>query len=168
MRSTTTILSSTPAPSRDAGIFGILKHEHRAVARLMEQISNEAPEARSATFELLFRALVPHSKGEEQTLYKQLLAAEPSREITLEAVQEHRVASALLTELRGMSSQGETWMAKFKVLQENVKHHVEEEETEMFPKAREVLSNDEAKEVARAYEIARDAQFAELGASHAR
>jgi len=58
----------------------------------------------------------------------------------LEGYEEHAVVKQLLSELDELSKDDETWGAKLKVLQENVEHHVEEEEGEMFPSARKVLS----------------------------
>ena len=61
----------------------------------------------------------------------------------LEGFEEHHVIKMLLKELESMPVDTEKWTAKIKVLQENVEHHVEEEEGEMFQKARDVLSEDE-------------------------
>lgn len=154
----------TASPVQTVGIFAILKAEHRTVLALMEKILNHDTEAeREATFETLYRALHPHAKGEEETLYARLMAVEPSREIALEGVQEHRVVATLLAELRAMTTHGDTWLAKFKVLKENVEHHVEEEQDEMFAKARQVLSQAEDKVIAKAYEAARDRHLAAIG-----
>ncbi|HEV7682428.1 MAG TPA: hemerythrin domain-containing protein, partial [Pyrinomonadaceae bacterium] len=62
----------------------------------------------------------------------------------LEAFEEHRLVKQLLGELDKMDKGEEQWTARFTVLKENVEHHVEEEEGEMFPKARKVLSTEQA------------------------
>jgi hemerythrin-like domain-containing protein len=59
----------------------------------------------------------------------------------MEGYQEHHVAKILLSELDTMSEKDEMWTSKLKVLQENVRHHVEEEEKEMFPASKQVLSD---------------------------
>jgi hemerythrin superfamily protein len=61
----------------------------------------------------------------------------------LEGFEEHHVVKMLLNELGSVPVDTEQWTAKFKVLKENVEHHVEEEEGEMFQKARQVLDEDE-------------------------
>jgi hemerythrin-like domain-containing protein len=56
-----------------------------------------------------------------------------------EGIEEHHVVATRMEELKGLDSQDERYDAKFKVLMENVEHHIEEEEGEMFPEAEEVL-----------------------------
>jgi len=83
---------------------------------------------------------------EEQIFYPVLEKADESRDITLEAFVEHRLVKQLLGELEAEAKDDETWTAKFTVLKEQV-HHVEEEEGEMFKKARKVLSREEIEEL---------------------
>src|ERR1051326_1407338 len=80
---------------------------------------------------------------EETIFYPSIKRAAETREIVLEGFEEHHVIKMLLKELEAMPVDTEEWAAKVKVLQENVEHHVEEEEGEMFQKARDVLSEDE-------------------------
>jgi hypothetical protein len=73
--------------------------------------------------------------------------ADETHEISLEAYEEHKVVKRLLAELEAEPKDTEEWSAKFTVLKENVEHHVEEEEGEMFKKARKVLSEEEIEEL---------------------
>ncbi|MFL6253707.1 MAG: hemerythrin domain-containing protein, partial [Pyrinomonadaceae bacterium] len=86
-----------------------------------------------------------HAKIEESIFYPAIKQAAETREIVLEGFEEHHVIKMLLNELDSMPVDTEQWAAKLKVLKENVEHHVEEEEQEMFQKAREVLSEDDIK-----------------------
>jgi hemerythrin-like domain-containing protein len=61
----------------------------------------------------------------------------------LEGIEEHDVVDILMGELDGMDPTEETWGPKAKVMAENVEHHIEEEEGEMFQKARQVFDADE-------------------------
>ncbi len=72
---------------------------------------------------------------------------EETREIALEAYEEHRLVKQLLGELEAEPKDSEEWTAKFTVLKENIEHHVEEEEGEMFKKARQALSEEEIEEL---------------------
>jgi|SRR5688572_1980818 len=63
-------------------------------------------------------------------------------ETVLEGYQEHHVADLILKELHAVARGDERWGAKFKVLKENIEHHIEEEERRMFPAARAVLSRE--------------------------
>lgn len=126
--------------------FELLKADHEKVAGLMEKIdatTERALKTREELFLQLQNELELHSRIEEEIFYPALENEEESRDITLEAYEEHNVVKQLLTELASEPKDDETWTAKFTVLKENVEHHVEEEEGELFTKARKVLSKDE-------------------------
>jgi iron-sulfur cluster repair protein YtfE (RIC family) len=130
--------------------FELLKADHEKVAGLMEKIdetTERALKTREELFTQLKNELDLHAEIEEQIFYPAIEGAEETREITLEAYEEHNVVKQLLAELEAEPKDDETWTAKFTVLKENVEHHVEEEEGEMFKNARKVLSKEEADEL---------------------
>ncbi|HSB28345.1 MAG TPA: hemerythrin domain-containing protein, partial [Pyrinomonadaceae bacterium] len=126
--------------------FELLKADHQKVAKLLGKI-DETTERGVKTREELFTQvkgeLDLHAQIEESIFYPALEEADETRDITLEALEEHRLVKQLLSELASMSKDSEEWTAKFSVLKENVEHHVEEEEGEMFPKAKKVLSKED-------------------------
>jgi uncharacterized protein YerC len=75
--------------------------------------------------------------------YPALQKLEETHDLTLEAYEEHKVVKTLLAELSGAKSATDEWQARAKVLRENVEHHVDEEENELFDKADDVLSDEE-------------------------
>ena len=123
--------------------FELLKADHDKVGKLLDQI-DETTERGTKTREDLFTKVKTeldiHAQIEETIFYPALEEADETRDITLEAYEEHRLVKQLLSELESMSKDSEEWTAKFSVLKENVEHHVEEEEGELFPKAKKVLS----------------------------
>lgn len=126
--------------------FALLKNDHKAVAALFETIeptTERAVKTREEAFGKLKEELDVHAHIEETILYPVLKKEGETRDITFEGLEEHHVIKVLLRELAAMSVDSEEWTAKAKVLQENVEHHVEEEETKMFKLAREVLSKAE-------------------------
>lgn len=126
--------------------FALLKADHQKVAGILETIegtTERAPKGRSELFERLKEELDLHARIEEEIFYPALEDSEETRDITLEAYEEHRLVKQLLSELESEPNDTEEWTAKFTVLKENIEHHVEEEEGEMFKKARAVLSEDE-------------------------
>lgn len=128
----------------------LLKSDHETVAGLMEKIdetTERALKTREELFARLKSELDLHAEIEEQIFYPAIEDAEETRDITLEAYEEHKVVKRLLTELADEPKDTEQWTAKFTVLKENVEHHVEEEEGEMFKKARTVLSKDQIDEL---------------------
>ena len=126
--------------------FTLLKADHEKVAGLLEKIdetTERALKTREELFAQVKSELDLHAMIEEEIFYPALEQTEEVREITLEAYEEHRLVKQLLGELDAAPKDTEEWTAKFTVLKENIEHHVEEEEGELFKKAREVLSEEE-------------------------
>jgi iron-sulfur cluster repair protein YtfE (RIC family) len=126
--------------------FTLLKNDHEKVAGILEKIdgtTERATKGREDLFTQLKAELDVHTRIEEEILYPALEEYEETRAISLEAYEEHALVKQLLEELAAAPKDDEQWTAKFTVLKENIEHHVEEEEGEMFKKARNVLSGDE-------------------------
>lgn len=126
--------------------FTLLKTDHETVAGILasiEETTERAVKGRDELFARLKAELDLHARIEEEIFYPALEEAEETRDVTLEAYEEHRLVKQLLSELEAESKDTEEWTAKFTVLKENIEHHVEEEEGEMFKQARSVLSEEE-------------------------
>jgi hypothetical protein len=127
-------------------VFALLKADHERVAAMLEKIdetTERAAKGREEVFTRLKAELDLHALVEEQIFYPALEDADETRDIALEAYEEHRLVKQLLKELEAAPKDTEEWTAKFTVLKENIEHHVEEEEGEMFTKARQALSKEE-------------------------
>lgn len=130
--------------------FTLLKEDHKKVAALFEEIeptTERAVKTREEAFGKLRDELDVHAHIEEKILYPVLKQEAETRDITFEGLEEHHVVKMLLAELAGMDVDTEEWTAKVKVLQENVEHHVEEEETKMFKLGREVLTKEQIEDL---------------------
>lgn len=123
--------------------FKLLKSDHEKVSELFERIEAASGQAKVAIFKQIQNELEIHTQIEEAIFYPALRNAEETRDITLEAYEEHRVVKDLLAELAA-AKPSDKWDAKLTVLKENVEHHVDEEENEMFGKAKDVLSSEQA------------------------
>jgi hypothetical protein len=126
--------------------FTLLKTDHETVAGILasiEETTERAVKGRDELFTRLKAELDLHAKIEEEIFYPALEDSDETRDVTLEAYEEHRLVKQLLAELETEPKDTEEWTAKFTVLKENIEHHVEEEEGEMFKKARQVLSEEE-------------------------
>lgn len=120
----------------------LLKDDHKKVSALFEQLeptTERAEKTREDLFGKLKQELDIHAKIEESIFYPAIKQAAETRDIVMEGFEEHHVIKVLLKELDSMPVGTEQWTAKLKVLKENVEHHVEEEEGEMFPKSKDVL-----------------------------
>jgi iron-sulfur cluster repair protein YtfE (RIC family) len=143
--------------------FTLLKADHKKVAGILEKIdetTERAVKTREELFTQLKTELDIHTRIEETIFYPALKDADETRDITLEAFEEHKVVKTLLGELESLGKDKEEWTAKFTVLKENIEHHVEEEEDEMFPKARKVLGEDGAETLGTRMEKAKGEQKA--------
>ena len=148
--------------------FELLKEDHQKVSGIFEKLeptTERALKTREELFAQLKNELDVHAYLEEQIFYPAIQEADETREITLEAFEEHRVVKRLLTELEAMPVDQEEWGAKLKVLQENVEHHVEEEEGEMFSSARKVLSREQIEQLGAQMEEAKREQKRAMAAS---
>ena len=128
----------------------LLKADHEKVSEIFEKLEDttESDEkTRTELFTKLKQELDLHAHIEETIFYPVLKKAEETRDITMEGIQEHHVVKVLLGELNSMKTGSEVWTAKLKVLKENVEHHVEEEEDDMFKSARQVLSKERLEEL---------------------
>jgi hemerythrin-like domain-containing protein len=127
-----------------------LEKEHVEVQEILEKLKNtsgKAVKSKEDLFMKLKQELIPHMKGEEKHFYPLLLKKKEGKEIGLEALEEHHVAEMILKELDSLSKSDETWNAKISVFAEIVKHHIEEEEEEVFEKAKDLLTDDELNKI---------------------
>jgi Hemerythrin HHE cation binding domain len=127
--------------------FELLKKDHKKVSELFKKIEATTGKAKLGVFKQIKSELDLHSHIEETILYPALEKAKETRDLTLEAYEEHKVVKDLLGQLAAAKTPSDEWQAKLTVLQENVEHHVKEEENDLFDKANDVLTGDEAEEL---------------------
>ena len=140
----------------------LLKADHKKVEDLfkqVEELSDTAHATRAKLFVTIDRELTVHSRVEETIFYPALKAktkkdTEQSDEV-LEAYEEHANVKAMIQKLEALEPSDETYNAKLQVLSELVKHHVKEEETEMFKQARQLLSESELAALGKQIEVAK-------------
>jgi hemerythrin-like domain-containing protein len=133
-RSTSTSGRSTDAP-RDA--IALLKQDHRTVSALFEEFEKADDEEQSAIAQRVCQLLTVHATIEEEILYPAAKEAfdgeEEHEDLVNEAEVEHGSAKELIAKIESMSSGDEHFKATVTVLGEYIKHHVKEEENELFP-----------------------------------
>lgn len=129
---------STPVSSPDA--IALLKKDHREVEQLFkrfEKAGENAHKTKGALVASMIEALSRHAAIEEIVFYPAIRREVPKAEsAVLEALEEHHVVKWLLSELEGLDPAAERFDAKATVLIESVRHHVKEEEQELFPTVR--------------------------------
>ncbi|MEX0755996.1 MAG: hemerythrin domain-containing protein [Actinomycetota bacterium] len=120
----------------------LLKDDHDALKELLEKADSTTERGVKTRDELLTRIkndLAVHEAIEEEIFYPALKEHAKTKEITLEAYEEHHVVDEIMGEIEQTPFDDERWGAKFTVMKENIEHHIEEEEGEMFKQARQVL-----------------------------
>ena len=134
-----------PGATASMDAITLLEADHRRLESLFkqgEETTERAIKGRRELLATLSKALTIHEMIEEKVLYPALKEFPEARDIVLEGFQEHHVADLIAKELEGVSTTDEQWGAKFKVLKENIEHHIQEEEGPMFRTARGVMPAD--------------------------
>lgn len=121
----------------------LLKEDHKTVEALFkrfEKATKKGGDDRRAIVDEIIKELAAHSAIEEQVFYPSVRAeVGEAEDIVLEGLEEHHIVKWTLSELVGMAEDHERFTPKVMVLMESVRHHVKEEEGEMFPKVRAAL-----------------------------
>lgn len=139
--------------------IALLKKDHRKVEALFkrfEKTTERASATRKKIVEEVIRELSVHATIEEQVLYPFAReASEDLEDLVLESLEEHHIVKWTLSELEKMTPDDERFEAKVTVLMESIRHHVEEEETELFPKLEKALDAEQLKVLGEQLEAAR-------------
>ena len=135
-----------PGASADMDAVTLLETDHRRLEDLLARGEDTTERAKTTRRELLntiTAELAVHELIEEKLLYPALASHPEARDIVLEGFEEHHVADLIVKELHDVATDDEQWGAKFKVLKENIEHHIAEEEGPMFRTARGVMTREE-------------------------
>ena len=128
----------------------LLKQDHDEVKKMLydlESTTERAEKTRTEGLATLKSELEVHEAIEEEIFYPALKEHPKAKDIVLEGYEEHHVVDEIMGELEATDVSDETWGAKFLVMKENIEHHIEEEEGEMFKQARQVFSKSELEEL---------------------
>ena len=124
------------------GAVEMLKADHQKVRQLFEQYkAGDDPSKKQQIAEQVFIELETHAQLEEMVFYPAFEEAADSegKQLVEEARQEHEEVKSLIAELRDLNDD-DAFDVQFRELMDNVEHHVQEEEAEMFPLAEEMLA----------------------------
>ena len=114
----------------------LLHADHEHVSDLFDQYETaRSPTKKMQLVSEICSALTVHAQVEEEIFYPAVKQALKDKGLVPEAIVEHASLKELISQVEGVQPDGEMFDAKIKVLSEYVKHHVKEEEDEMFPKA---------------------------------
>lgn len=140
-------------------IFSLIQEDHQKVRELFQQLKSGSGN-RDQLFSQLKEELELHTHAEEQVFYPVLQEVDVTQDMMEEAIGDHELVEELLEELATAPKDTEEWSEKLDVLQENVEEHVEEEESDIFEAARQILVGDQAQELAQRWQTAKQEQLA--------
>ena len=122
------------SPSEALNAIDLLEQDHREVEGFFEEYGDLVDgTAKGELAKKICMTLTVHMQIEEEIFYPQARKATKDNDLLDEAVVEHAGAKNLIAEIEGMETGDDLYDAKVKVLGEQIKHHVEEEEEELFP-----------------------------------
>lgn len=151
--------------------IALLKADHDKVKKLLadgESTTDRGEKTRTELFATIKGELFVHERIEEEIFYPALKEHPKAKDIVLEGYEEHHVVDEIMGELEALDVTDETWGAKFKVMKENIEHHIEEEEGEMFKQARAVFDRQELEDLGTRMEALKVRAMEEIGATPSR
>jgi hemerythrin-like domain-containing protein len=152
MRAQKTTRQSTRGSTRrpaEKDAIALLKEDHEKVRELLgelEETTSKATSRRQTLLKSIEQELKIHTKIEEEIFYpafRDASSKEDDKKLYYEALEEHHVVDMVLPEIKKIDAGSDEFAAKAKVLKDLVEHHAEEEETEMFPRARKLMDREE-------------------------
>jgi hemerythrin superfamily protein len=121
----------------------LLKHDHDEVKKLFSQFEKAKESAKQLQLcQQVCMELTIHAQIEEQSFYPEVRKLPDLEDMVLESLEEHRQAKELIAKLQGMRAGDDHLEPDMKVLKEDIEHHVQEEEKDMFPKVKKAMGND--------------------------
>jgi hypothetical protein len=144
----------------------MLKADHDKVKKVLSDLDSTTErgvKTREELFAKVRQELEVHETIEEEIFYPALKEHPKMKDLVLEAYEEHHVVDTVMAEIRDLPFDDETWGAKLTVMKENVEHHIEEEEDEMFKQARQVFSEQELGELGDRMQARKDELLAQAG-----
>ncbi len=138
-------------------IYDMLQKDHETVRTALDRLiasGNGAKKTREDLFTKVKNELELHTKFEEEVFYPTFRADKKDKEAKEEvkdALGEHKDAKQMLAKLEKMDMTSDEFIEKVKELKAALEHHIHDEEDEMFPQAREAVSDEESQEMAKKY-----------------
>lgn len=139
-QSKSTSKTATRRSAKETNVIALLEADHKKVKKMFKEFEKYAQQGdEAAKVEIAMQIcmeLKVHTQVEEEILYPALYEALDEHDLVDEAIVEHATAKELIAQIESMVGSDDLYDAKVMVLSEYIDHHVEEEEKEIFPKAR--------------------------------
>ncbi|MEQ9314670.1 MAG: hemerythrin domain-containing protein [Henriciella sp.] len=142
-------------------IYETLKQDHDRHRQLLASIADTSgdSEERRELWDKFFHDVSAHAAAEEETFYSKLISTEDGQPEGRHSVAEHKELDDLMEELNEIEFSSPAWLTKFKDLKDRYEHHVEEEEEDIFPVAKENIGKDGTGKIGSAFEKRKEAEL---------
>lgn len=127
-------------------VLDVLHDDHAVVERLFSDIlrtSSANKARREELFHALRDAVIKHAHAEEKVFYPTLRDKKPSHDMIEHGLDEHHAVEALLSKVESIPADSDDWLDAVETIHAKIKDHVQEEENDIFPKARQLLGEGE-------------------------
>jgi len=126
-------------------IYAAIKSDHDRHRDLMDTIADTSGDSdrRNTAWSEFYHDVKAHAAAEEETFYSKLISKTWGQDSARHSVHEHQQLDDLMEELNELDMSSPGWLQKFKTLRHDYLHHIEEEEDEVFTRAREVIDEAE-------------------------
>ena len=127
-------------------IYETIRKDHDRHRELLEKLADTTgnSESRRECWEAFYYDVKAHAAAEEETFYSPLMADSDGQDDARHSVAEHKDMDDIIEELNGMDFSSAAWLTRFKTLKHDYEHHMEEEENDIFEKARQVFDKEQA------------------------
>ncbi|WP_298492419.1 hemerythrin domain-containing protein [uncultured Maritimibacter sp.] len=126
-------------------IYDAIMQDHEKHRDLLDRIANTegASDERKSAWKEFYYEIKSHSAAEEEEFYSTLMKETWGQDAARHSVAEHHEMDEILDELDEMDMSSSGWLTRFKTLKHDYEHHMEEEENEVFGRAKEVVGEEE-------------------------
>jgi hemerythrin superfamily protein len=126
-------------------IYEAIKADHDRHRDLLETISETSGDSqkRREAWDEFYHEVKSHAAAEEETFYSKLISKTWGQDAARHSVHEHKELDDLMEELNGVDMSSPGWLQKFKTLRHDYLHHIDEEEDDLFTRAKEVIPQSE-------------------------
>lgn len=126
-------------------IYAAIKADHDRHRTLLETLADTSGDSkeRRAAWDEFYHDVKAHAAAEEETFYSKLITETWGQDHARHSVHEHQQLDDIMEELNEMDMSSSGWLTRFKTLRHEYEHHIDEEEEEVFPRARDVIAREE-------------------------
>ncbi len=148
----------------NSDIFERLKADHEDHRGLLDKLARTEGESeeRKRLFEAFTKEVKSHAAAEEQALYSTMLRKPETNDETRHSVAEHHEIEEALNDLAATEMSSSAWKAKFKQLDHDYRHHIDEEEDEHFPDFEKYLTKEDEDHMRKVFDLRKEEEKAQV------